>query len=80
MFGEQVLVIDYKPRLQFVQDFRSKAVIIRIWGDQWRSLVETVRYQRSTIRFDLSARKSLVETPVGIKNPVRAIELQPLIQ
>lgn len=42
--------------------------------------MDAVKYQRSTIRFDLRIRKRPVETPAEIKNPVTAIELQPLIQ
>lgn len=70
------MVIDNEPWLQLEQHFRSRAVIIGIWGDQCRSLVDAVKYHRSTIRFDLRVRKNLVETLARIKNPVRAIELQ----
>lgn len=42
--------------------------------------METVKKQISTIKSDLRVRKSLVEKPARIKYPVRAIELQLLIQ
>lgn len=42
-FGEQELVIDHKPWLQFEQEFRSRAAIIGIRGAKWRSLVDAVK-------------------------------------